>query len=105
MFATIFYWIIIAVTGLWGIWSAVWSIIYIVKHENGNLWIFAIINALILGLLGLANLIYSTEGNQWYWFASSRADISFLVYILWAYCVLVIFQFLCGFTRKPNKAQ
>lgn len=104
MFATIFYWIIIAVTGLWGIWSAVWSIIYIVKHENGNLWIFAIIDALILGLLGLANLIYSTEGNQWYWFASSRADISFLVYILWAYCVLVIFQFLCGFTRKPNKA-
>lgn len=104
MFATIFYWIIIAVTGLWGIWSAVWSIIYIVKHENGNLWIFAIINALILGLLGLANLIYSTEGNQWYWFASSRANISFLVYILWAYCVLVIFQFLCGFTRKPNKA-
>ena len=50
MFATVFYWIIIAATGLWGIWSAAWSIIYVAKHENGNLWIFAIINVLILAL-------------------------------------------------------
>lgn len=104
MFATIFYWIIIATTGLWGIWSAIWSIIYLGKHENGNLWIFAIINVLVLGLLLLADLIYSTEGNQWYWFASSRTDISCLVYMLWAYCVLVVFQLICGFTHKPRKA-
>lgn len=104
MFATIFYWIITAATGLWGIWSAIWSIIYLGKHENGNLWIFAIINVLVLGLLLLADLIYSTKGNQWYWFASSRADISWLVYMLWAYCVLVVFQLICGFTHKPRKA-
>ncbi|AWN32868.1 MULTISPECIES: hypothetical protein [Lactobacillus] len=104
MFATVFYWIIIAATGLWGVWSAAWSMIYVAKHENGNLWIFAIINVLILALLGLANLIYSTEGNQWYWFSSTRADISLLVYMLFAYCALVVLQVLFGITRKPKKA-
>ncbi|MBA1392732.1 hypothetical protein EQ500_02405 [Lactobacillus sp. XV13L] len=104
MFATIFYWIVIAVTGLWALWSAAWSVIYLAKRENGNLWIFAIMNILVLGILGLMYLIYSSEGNQWYWFASSRSDISLLVYMTMGYAVLVVLQALLGITRNPKTA-
>ena len=51
MFATVFYWCVVVAACLWGAWSLVWSLIYLAKHENGNLWIFAIINA--LGLIAL----------------------------------------------------
>lgn len=104
MFATVFYWIVIALAIMWGAWSLIWSIVYLTKHENGNLWIFAIINTLGALVLGLIYWIYSSEGNQWFWFASTRADIGWLVYILLFYIVLVIFQAICGITRHPKKA-
>lgn len=104
MFATIFYWIVIALAIMWGAWSLIWSIVYLTKHENGNLWIFAIINTLGALVLGLIYWIYSSEGNQWFWFASKRADIGWLVYVLLFYIVLVIFQAICGITRHPKKA-
>ena len=68
MFATVFYWCVVVAACLWGAWSLVWSLIYLAKHENGNLWIFAIINALGLIALGILYWIYSSQDNQWYWF-------------------------------------
>ena len=44
MFAMVFYWCVVVA-------ACAWSLIYLAKHENGNLWIFAIINA--LGLIAL----------------------------------------------------
>lgn len=104
MFATIFYWIITVAAICWGGWSLIWSLIYIGKHENGNLWIFAIINALGVIALALLYWIYSTEDNQWFWFASKRSDISWIVYMLIFYIVLVIFQAIFGITKKAKKA-
>ena len=43
MFATMFYWCVVVAACAWSL----------AKHENGNLWIFAIINALGLIALGI----------------------------------------------------
>ncbi|MBP2057753.1 thiamine biosynthesis lipoprotein [Lactobacillus colini] len=102
MFATVFYWCVVVVACLWGVWSLVWSLIYLAKRENGNLWIFAIIN--VLGVIALALLywIYGSQDNQWYWFASKQTNIAYLVYMLYFYLVLVIFQGLGGITKRAK---
>ena len=51
MVSTFIYWAVFAALAAWGLWSLVFSCVYLSNHENGNLWFFAIINA-ILGLLG-----------------------------------------------------
>lgn len=104
MFATIFYWIIVAAAALWGIWSLVWSIIYLAHGENGNLWIFAIINALGTLALGILTIIYGSQDNQWYWFASKISNIAWLVYSFYGYILLTVLQFIFGFSKKA-KAQ
>lgn len=104
MFATVFYWVIVCAASLWGAWSLIWSLIYMGKHENGNLWIFAIIDALSSIALGILYIIYSTQDNQWYWFASKITDIAWLVYIFYFFIALTVFQFVFGFTKKAKKA-
>lgn len=104
MFSTIFYWVVVCAAILWGLWSLVWSIVYISKHENGNLWIFAIINLISSIVLGLIYWIYTSQDYQWYWFASKRADIGWIAYVFIAYLVLVVFQFVLGFTKKTKNA-
>ena len=56
MVATFIYWAVFAVLAAWGLWSLVFSCVYLSNHENGNLWFFAIINA-IFGLIGYLVLI------------------------------------------------
>lgn len=104
MFATVFYWVVVVAATLWGLWSLAWSLIYMSKHENGNLWIFAIIDALSTIALAIIYLIYSTEGGQWYWFASIQGQIAGVVYVLYFFIALTIFQFIFGFTKKTKKA-
>ena len=104
MFATVFYWCVVVAACLWGAWSLVWSLIYLAKHENGNLWIFAIINALGLIALGILYWIYSSQDNQWYWFAAKQLNIASLVYVFYFYIVLVVFQAIAGITKKTKKA-
>lgn len=104
MFATVFYWCIVTAACLWGAWSLIWSLVYLAKRENGNLWIFAIINLLGVIALALLNWIYSSQDNQWYWFVSKQLDISWLVYLLYFYIVLVVFQALAGITKRAKKA-
>ena len=99
MFATVFYWCVVVVACAW---SLVWSLIYLAKHENGNLWIFAIINALGLIALGILYWIYSSQDNQWYWFASKQLDIAGLVYVFYFYIVWVVFQAIAGITKKST---
>lgn len=104
MFATVLYWIAVVVLALWGLWSAVWSVIYLKNGENGNLWYFAIINAIVLILAGLVFLIYTHADWQWYWFVSKQLDISAYAAILGGYVVLVILQFALGFQKTAKKA-
>lgn len=104
MFATVFYWVIIAVLAAWGIWSAVWSVIYVADGQNGNLGFYAIINAIVLLLAGLVFLIYTNADWQWFWFVSKQLDISLYAIILVAYLVMVILQFILGFAKKSQKA-
>lgn len=105
MFATVFYWIVTVAAVLWGAWSLVWSIIYLAKKENGNLWFFAIINALASIALGIIYWIYSSMDYQWYWFASKQADITWIVYLFLFFIVLTILQFILGFTKKAKTAK
>ena len=93
MFATVFYWCVVVA-------ACAWSLIYLAKHENGNLWIFAIIKALGLIALEILYWIYSSQDNQWYWFASNQLDIAGLVYVFYFYIVLVVFQAIAGITKK-----
>lgn len=90
MFATVFYWCVVVAACAWSL----------AKHENGNLWIFAIIKALGLIALEILYWIYSSQDNQWYWFASKQLDIAGLVYVFYFYIVLVVFQAIAGITKK-----
>ncbi len=105
MFATVFYWIVTVAALLWGVWSLVWSIIYLAKKENGNLWIFAIINALSSIALAIIYWIYSSLDYQWFWFASKQPNIGNIVYLLIFFIILTVLQFIFGFTRKAKTAK
>lgn len=104
MFATVFYWVVVFAAACWGLWSLVWSLIYMAHRENGNLWIFAIINAVSSIILGLIYWIYTAEDYQWFWFASKRSDIAWMAYLFIGFIILTILQFAFGFTKKAKKA-
>lgn len=104
MFAQVLYWVAVVILALWGVWSAVWSVIYLKNGENGNLLYFAIMNALILIIAGLVFLIYTNQDWQWFWFVSKQIDITAYAVTLGGYAVMVILQFLLGFQKSAKNA-
>ncbi len=104
MFAQVLYWVAVVVLGLWGIWSAAWSIIYLKNGENGNLWYFSIINSILLVLGGLVFLIYTNQDWQWFWFVSKQVNITAFAVVLLGYVVMAVLQFVLGFQKKEKTA-
>lgn len=104
MVSTFIYWAVFAALAAWGLWSLVFSCVYLSNHENGNLWFFAIINA-ILGLLGwLFAWIMSNTAWQQYWFASKVQTSAWFTYLLIGYLVLIVLQVILGREKKVQAA-
>ena len=104
MVATFIYWAVFAVLAAWGLWSLVFSCVYLSNHENGNLWFFAIINA-IFGLLGwLFAWIMSNTAWQQYWFAIKVQPSAWFTYLLIGYLVLIVLQVVLGREKQVQTA-
>lgn len=95
----IIYWGIILACIAWLALSIYFSIFYLVRKENGNLWAFAFFNVLAAIVLAITLVVYRT----WGWDITQYSSLIYLVLAI--YGVTVILQAILG--REPkvvNKA-
>lgn len=95
----IIYWGVILACIAWLALSIYFSIFYLVRKENGNLWAFAFFNVLAAIVLAITLVIYRT----WGWGITQYSSLIYLVLAI--YGVTVILQAILG--REPkvvNKA-
>ena len=99
MVAFIIYWGIIVACIAWLALSIYFSIFYLARKENGNLWAFAFFNVLAAIVLAITLVVYRT----WGWGITQYSSLIYLVLAI--YGVTVILQAILG--REPkivNKA-
>ncbi|MCD5010917.1 hypothetical protein [Enterococcus durans] len=95
----IIYWGVILACIAWLALSIYFSIFYLVRKENGNLWAFAFFNVLAAIVLAITLVVYRT----WGWDITQYSSLIYLVLAI--YGVTVILQAILG--REPkvvNKA-
>lgn len=95
----IIYWGVILACIAWLALSIYFSIFYLVRKENGNLWAFAFFNVLAAIVLAITLVVYRT----WGWSITQYSSLIYLVLAI--YGVTVILQAILG--REPkvvNKA-
>lgn len=95
----IIYWGVILACIAWLALSIYFSIFYLVRKENGNLWAFAFFNVLAAIVLAITLVVYRT----WGWGITQYSSLIYLVLAI--YGVTVILQTILG--REPkvvNKA-
>lgn len=95
----IIYWGVILACIAWLALSIYFSIFYLVRKENGNLWAFAFFNVLVAIVLAITLVVYRT----WGWGITQYSSLIYLVLAI--YGVTVILQAILG--REPkvvNKA-
>lgn len=95
----IIYWGVILACIAWLVLSIYFSIFYLVRKENGNLWAFAFFNVLAAIVLAITLVVYRT----WGWGITQYSSLIYLVLAI--YGVTVILQAILG--REPkvvNKA-
>lgn len=96
MLASIIYWAIILVCIAWAAISLYFSIFYLTRKENGNLWVFALFNVLVAIVLAIALVIFRTWGF-------GVTQYSSLIYMVLASLgVLTVLQAILG--REPKTA-
>lgn len=99
MVAFLIYWGVILACIAWLALSIYFSIFYLVRKENGNLWAFAFFNVLAAIVLAITLVVYRT----WGWGITQYSSLIYLVLAI--YGVTVILQAILG--REPkvvNKA-
>jgi len=94
MVAFIIYWASILVCIAWGILSLWFSVFYLSKKENGNLWAFAALNVIAGIFLAIILAIYKT------WDFDITTYSSLIYTILASYGVLTVLQAILG--REPK---
>lgn len=94
MVAFIIYWGIIVTCIAWLALSIYFSIFYLVRKENGNLWAFAFFNVLAAIVLAITLVVYRT----WGWGITQYSSLIYLVLAI--YGVTVILQAILG--REPK---
>lgn len=104
MVATILYWAVVAAMCGWGLWTIVFSLIYLGNHENGNLWFFAILNTLTLIFGAIFYWVFSNTAWQKYWVDSTVNMGPWLGILLIAYIVLIVLQLILGREKKVQTA-
>ncbi|WP_086314352.1 hypothetical protein A5821_001915 [Enterococcus sp. 7F3_DIV0205] len=96
MVAFFIYWAAILVCIAWGVLSLWFSIYYLSRKENGNLWAFAFFNVLAGIVLAIVLVIYKT------WDFDILTYSSLIYTILASYGVLTVLQAILG--REPKEA-
>ncbi|MFD1901679.1 hypothetical protein GQR36_19755 [Enterococcus termitis] len=96
MVAFIIYWAAILVCIAWGVLSLWFSIYYLSRKENGNLWAFAFFNVLAGIVLAIVLVIYKT------WDFEITTYSSLIYTILASYGVLTVLQAIL--VREPKEA-
>lgn len=96
MVAFLIYWGVILACIAWLALSIYFSIFYLVRKENGNLWAFAFFNVLAAIVLAITLVVYRT----WGWGIIQYSSLIYLVLAI--YGVTVILQAILG--REPKKA-
>jgi hypothetical protein len=94
MLASIIYWAIIFVCIAWAVLSLWFSIFYLSRKENGNLWAFAFFNVVAAIVLAISLVIYRTWGF-------GVVQYSSLIYlVLGILLVMAVLQAILG--REPK---
>ncbi|AUB54187.1 MULTISPECIES: hypothetical protein [Enterococcus] len=96
MVAFLIYWGVILACIAWLALSIYFSIFYLARKENGNLWAFAFFNVLAAIVLAITLVVYRT----WGWGITQYSSLIYLVLAI--YGVTVILQAILG--REPKKA-
>ncbi|HIY57498.1 MAG TPA: hypothetical protein H9829_04785 [Candidatus Tetragenococcus pullicola] len=97
MLAAIIYWAIILVCIAWIALSVFFTIFYLSKKENGNLWAFALFNVIAAIVLAISLVIYRT----WGWGITQYSSLIYLV--LGLLVGLSVIQAVLG--REPKAAK
>lgn len=98
MLAAIIYWGLILINIAWLALSIFFSIFYLVRSENGNLWAFSLLNVVSAIVLWIMMLIY----HAWGWGVTQYSSLIYL--ILGLLIVLSVIQaFLGRESQTPKK--
>lgn len=98
MVAFIIYWASILVCIAWAALSVWFTIFYLTRKENGNLWAFAFFNVLAMIFLAIIQVIYKT------WDFDISLYSSLIYAVLGVLGVLTVFQAIFGREPKPKHA-
>lgn len=94
MVPSIIYWGVILACIAWLALSIYFSIFYLARKENGNLWAFAFFNVLAAIVLVITLVIFRT----WGWGITQYSSLIYL--ILAIYGVTIILQAILGREKK-----
>lgn len=98
MLPVFIYWGIILACIAWFALSIFFSVFYLSRKENGNLWAFAFFNVLAAIVLAIMLVVYRT----WGWEVTQYSSLIYL--ILAGYGVLTVVQAVLGREPKPAAA-
>lgn len=97
MLASIIYWAIIFVCIAWAAISLYFSVFYLARKENGNLWVFAFFNVVVAIILAISLAVYRTWGF-------GVTQYSSLIYVVLASLgVMAVLQAVLG--REPKESK
>lgn len=98
MVAFLIYWFSIFVSLAWVILSVGFSLFYLARKENGNLWAFAFFNLLVIVFLAIILVVYRTwDFNITLYSSAIRA-------LMIANGGLSVIQAVLGRVKKPQAA-
>lgn len=94
MVPSIIYWGVILACITWLALSIYFSIFYLARKENGNLWAFAFFNVLAAIVLAITLVIFRT----WGWGITQYSSLIYLTLAI--YGVMIILQAILGREKK-----